>query len=53
MQTTRRVTDAQVKELRRWLLQGASLQKATLKADMDGKTARKYRDRGQLPSEAR
>ena len=53
MQTTRRVTDAQVKELRRWLLQGASLQKAALKADMDRKTGRKYRDRGQLPSEAR
>ena len=49
----RRVTDAQVKELRRLLNQGASLVKAAMKANMDRKSARKYRDRGQLPSEAR
>jgi hypothetical protein len=49
----RQVTDAQVKEVRRNLNQGASLQKAAMKADMDRKTARKYRDRGQLPSDSR
>ncbi len=53
MGSTRRTTDAQVQELRRWVLRGASLKKAALRADMDRKTARKYRDRGQLPSEAR
>ena len=49
----RRVTDAQVKELRRLLNQGASLVKAAMKANMDRKSARKYRDLGHLPSEAR
>jgi hypothetical protein len=49
----RQVSDAQVKELRRNLHQGASLQLAAMKADMDRKTARKYRDLGRLPSEAR
>src|ERR1700730_13768392 len=44
-------TDAQVKELRRWFHQEASLSKAAMKADMDRKTARKYRDSGKLPSE--
>src|SRR5579863_1874988 len=53
MGTIRRVTDAQVKELRKWLHQGAPLSKAAMKSDMDRKTARKYRDLGQLPSEAR
>jgi hypothetical protein len=47
----RRVTDAQVKELRLNLDQGASLCKAAMKAGMDRKTADKYRDLGQLPSE--
>jgi hypothetical protein len=47
----RRVTDAQVKELRRRCHQGASLRTAAMKAGMDRKTARKYRDRDQLPSE--
>ena len=47
------VTDAQVKELRRWLNQGASLYKAAMKSGMDPKTARKYRKRGKLPSESR
>ena len=49
----RQVTDAQVKELRQQLHQGGSLQKAAMKAGMDRKTARKYRDRNQLPSESR
>src|SRR4051812_40486113 len=49
----RQATDAQVKELRRQLAQGASLHKAALKAAMDRKTARKYRDEGRLPSESR
>jgi hypothetical protein len=49
----RQVTDAQVKELRRNLNRGASLHQAAMKAGMDPKTARKYRDRGQLPSESR
>ena len=53
MGTIRRVTDAQVKELRRQLNQGASLRKAAMKTDMDAKSARKYRDLEQLPSEAR
>ncbi len=52
MGTVRRVTDAQVKELRAWLCGGASLKKAARKADMDRKSARKYRQ-GPLPSEAR
>jgi hypothetical protein len=47
----RRVTDAQVKELRKGFHQGASLHTAAMKAGMDRKTARKYRDLGQLPSE--
>lgn len=51
MGTLRRVTDAQVKELRTWLHQGASLKKAAMKAAMDRKSARKYRDLGQLPSQ--
>ena len=53
MGTTRRVTDAQVKELRRQLNQGASLRKAAMKTDMDRKSARKYRALGKLPSETR
>ena len=47
-----RATDSQVKELRRKLLQEASLQAAAMKAGMDRKTARKYRDSGKLPSES-
>src|SRR5580658_3136880 len=49
----RQVTDSQVKELRRNLNRRASLQQAAMKAGMDRKTGRKYRDRGQLPSECR
>src|SRR5438552_12966337 len=48
----RQVTDAQVKEVRLHLNQGASLRRAAMKAGMDRKAARKYRDRGHLPSEA-
>ena len=47
----RQVTDAQVKEVRLNLNQGGSLRLAAMKAGMDRKTARKYRDLGQLPSE--
>ena len=53
MGTIRRVTDAQVKELRHWLHQGAPLKKAAMKANMDRKSARKYRDAQRLPSEMR
>jgi hypothetical protein len=49
----RQVTDAQVRELRRHLNRKASLQDAAMRAGMDRKTARKYRDRGELPSESR
>jgi hypothetical protein len=41
MGTGRQVTDAQVKEVRRNLNQGASLRLAAMKAGMDRKTARK------------
>jgi hypothetical protein len=53
MRTPRRVTAAQVKELWRQIAQGAPLQTAAMRANMDRKTARKYRDGGQLPDEAR
>src|SRR3984893_14898356 len=52
MSTSRRVSDAQVKELRKWLNQGASLHKGAMKSAMDRKTARKYRRLEKLPSEA-
>jgi len=53
MKTPRRVTTAQGQELRRQLNQGASLRRAAMRANMDRKTARKYRDLDQLPEEAR
>jgi hypothetical protein len=53
MRTGRQATDAQVKELRKGLQQGASLAFAAMKAGMDRKTARKYRHLGKLPSETR
>src|SRR5262245_54251469 len=53
MHTGRRATDAQVKELRKGLLRGASLAQAAMRAGMDRKTARKYRKLGRLPSEVR
>jgi hypothetical protein len=53
MRTPRRVTAAQVKELRRQLNQGAPLRTAAMRANMDRKSARKYRNLGQLPDEAR
>jgi Mu transposase-like protein len=49
----RRVTAVQVKELRRYLNQGASLRTAAMRANMDRKSARKYRNLGQLPEEVR
>src|SRR5262249_45437651 len=45
-----RVTDAQVKELRRQLRGGSSLKKAAMKANMDRKSERKYRE-GKMPGE--
>src|SRR5271157_2872851 len=53
MGRSRRITDAQVKHLWHSLDQGVTLQTAALKADMDRKSARKYRDRKQLPSQLR
>jgi hypothetical protein len=53
MGIVRRVTDAQVKELRTWLQVGASLKRAAMKAGMDRKSAHKYRELNQLPSEIR
>jgi hypothetical protein len=53
MRTGRRATDAQVKELRKALQRGASLAQAAMRADMDRKTARKYRDPPELPSQRR
>ncbi len=47
-----RVTDAQVKELRQQLRRGSSLKRAALKAGMDRKSARKYRE-GKMPRERR
>lgn len=46
------VTDAQVKKMRKELEKHGNLSRAALKAGMDRKTAGKYRDRGDLPSEA-
>ena len=45
------VTDRQVRRLMELLGKGASLVLAAAKADMDEKTARKYRESGKLPSE--
>jgi hypothetical protein len=45
------VTDRQVRRLRALLKQRKPLNTAALRADMDEKTARKYRDLGKLPSE--
>jgi hypothetical protein len=44
------VTDQEVRMLRSWLGKEASLTFAAAKAGMDRKTARKYRQGGQLPS---
>ena len=45
------VTDRQVKRLWQALSSGKTLAQAADKADMDEKTARKYRRLGRLPSE--
>lgn len=45
------VTDKQVRILMEQIVKGKSLIVASAKADMDEKTARKYRDTGKLPSE--
>ena len=47
-----RITDAQVKELRRQLQGNSSLLRAALKTGMDRKSAAKYRE-GQMPKERR
>jgi hypothetical protein len=44
------VTDGQVRKLRRLLSRGERLAAVARKTGMDGKTARKYRDSGGLPS---
>ena len=46
-----KVTDRQVRGLRALLMEGKPLKAAALRTDMDEKTARKYRDLGQLPGE--
>jgi hypothetical protein len=51
--TARKVTAAQVKELRRLLNHDTPLRRAAMRANMDRKSARKYRDSGQLPEESR
>lgn len=53
MRTGRRATAAQVKELRKGLQRGASLTQAAMRAGMDRKTARKYRDHPELASQPR
>lgn len=45
------VTNKQVKDLLRFLLDGRSIARAARLTDMDEKTARKYRDLGKLPSD--
>lgn len=47
------VTDHQVRRLMKLITAGAPLTTAALKAGLDEKTARKYRQAGQLPSEIR
>ena len=47
------VTDKQARVLMEMLGKGKSLIVASAKADMDEKTARKYRDLGKLPSEVK
>lgn len=47
------VTDAQVKKMRSELDKDGNISRAAMKAGMDRKTARRYRDRGDLPSEAK
>lgn len=46
------VTDAQVKRMRREIDKHGNLEHAALKAGIDRKTARMYRDRGDLPSQS-
>ena len=47
------VADAQVKKMRSELDKDGNISRAAMKAGMDRKTARRYRDRGDLPSEAK
>ena len=47
------VTDQQVRKLMKLIAAGEALTQAALKTGMDPKTARKYRDRGQLPGAGR
>jgi len=45
------ITDNQVKKLKKYLSQGKTLEVAAVRSGMDEKTARKYRDLNELPSE--
>jgi len=45
------IKDGRVRQLFRWLGMGTTLASAARKTNMDEKTARKYRQAGQLPSE--
>jgi len=45
------VTDNQVRKMKKFLSQGKTLEVAASRSGMDEKTARKYRDMKQLPSE--
>jgi len=47
------INDPQVRKLRRLDRQGSGKERAALKAGMDPKTARKYRQLGKLPSEVK
>jgi transposase InsO family protein len=47
------VTDAQVRKLMSELSKDGNVSRAAMKADMDRKTARRYRDLGCVPSEAK
>ena len=46
-----KVTDRHVWRLRKFLMAGKLLKDAALRADIDKKTARKYRELGKLPTE--
>ena len=45
------ITDNQVRKMKKLLSQGKTLEVAASRSGMDEKTARKYRDMKQLPSE--
>ena len=47
------ITDNQVRKLKKYLSQGKTLEVSAARSGMDEKTARKYRDQAELPSEIR